>query len=276
MTLSWTIMALTRGLRQNSGFNGSNWQIVGGPPPTNMPQADGDQGYGNKSASADKASNVSEAQEHQPAKVADQSLGDQTASDPVEPYTPGSWDDPNCVAGCLDPKVLNAIGINPQFSDPAPNPNKGLAPEQLSLDQLDAQVAANKQKIALQMSADAALPTSPEPGQGKLGSIFGVTACGTERCYGGSFVIDGGIHAYVIDPNGSTGTPQISFSAQIGVNPRSVANGDSITTTVPLLFGSETAVTYSDGGVAYGVSYGTPGVSFTRGVHVGTILPTSP
>jgi uncharacterized protein YjbJ (UPF0337 family) len=50
-------------------------------------------------------------------QMADTQSDDQPAG---KPFTPGSTDDPNCVAGCYDPKVLNDVGIQPQFADGTP------------------------------------------------------------------------------------------------------------------------------------------------------------
>jgi hypothetical protein len=188
-------------------------------------------------------------------------------------YTPGSWDDPNCVAGCYDPKVLNDIGISPQFANGSPATQQPPANTQPSLAQLQAQVDQNRNLVAQQIAASQNVqPTTPPDTQ--LGSIFGLTACGSDHCYGGSAVIDSnGIHYYGIDPNNSRGNPQFSVFGQVAINPNSVAGGDSVTTTVPWLFGGGTSGTISGGGAAYGVSYGTPGVSWTRGIPLGTVPP---
>ncbi|MGY4329396.1 hypothetical protein ACVWWG_003813 [Bradyrhizobium sp. LB7.2] len=173
-------------------------------------------------------------------------------------------------------RMLQDIGQAPKDDPNIPplNNNVGLSTDP----SLEAQVAENTKKIAQQIDAENALSTTPTD----YGTVVSATLC-VSRCYGGSFAIDSsGVNAYVLDPDNSAGTPTLSFSAQMGRNPQSVAGGDSITTTVPVAFGGDTAVSVSVGpdgkpdgkGVTWGVSYGMPGVAMTRGLPLGNIAPT--
>jgi hypothetical protein len=145
------------------GFNYPN-----GPPPNAVY---GDDVIGRNSnandptqqANANDPDTKSEASA-QPAQVANQSP-DGSPSDLGKTFTAGSWDDPSCVSGCYDPKYLNDLGIQPQYPDGTPAPPTSNPSTPLTLEQMQAQVDANTQKITSQMNADAALPTSPPSGQ---------------------------------------------------------------------------------------------------------------
>jgi hypothetical protein len=183
-------------------------------------------------------------------------------------YTPGSTNDPNCLAGCYDPRLLNDIGIEPQYPDGTLAPPAVDTGGGLSMEQLQARVDQNKQLVAQQMLADATAPITPIQTPGSFGSIISVGGClgGSKSCYGVAATYDStGITVYYTDPNNSGGSPQVNFTAQLAVNPQAVAQGESITVSTS----PATAATFSSGGVAWGASIGPPGFSQTTGVRWG-------
>ncbi|WP_143271692.1 hypothetical protein [Bradyrhizobium mercantei] len=204
---------------------------------------------------------------------------DTDGSEKGKSYTPGSWDDPNCTAGCYDPKLLNDIGIQPQFADGtlAPPTAANSASSDVSLVDLKAQVDKNTQAVSQQL-ASASSSTDPEqtsPMFGGMVNIGGCSATGNMECGGQTFTYDSsGIHQYATDPANSSGTPTGGITGYLAWKPQEVANGDSIT------FGTKggLSVSFSPGndswipnGVAIGLGVGPPipSASYTRGKLVG-------
>jgi len=171
--------------------------------------------------------------------------------DKGKPFTPGSTDDPNCLAGCYDPKVLNDIGVQPQFADgtlappPAPSPpvNPGESAQLTDRQELDAlktlehnQLTMGKQSLqeayGNSLGKDEIVPD--------LGKDFGLIAT-FGGCYGGcaawtvSLGSSSGLTLFALDPSQSVGRGKIGplgFSdlttIQVTNNAQGVAGGPSV------------------------------------------------
>jgi hypothetical protein len=230
--------------------------------PTDQPGDPGPRQSSDTSA-ARQASNQSNAQQadgqekDQPPAGQSQQTADNSPSEPDQPkgkpFTPGSTDDPNCVAGCYDPKLLNDIGIQPQYADgtKAPPPEVQPSPvSQLSLDDLNQNRALLASQLRQQQQAygNSLDDGRIEPVLGKdIGFIGSAGAC-FGKCAGIVVSLGGtsGLTVYSIDPAEGVGTPPTKvaelFSLQVTHNAQGVASGPSLT---------RNGVTVNDDGIAW-------------------------
>jgi hypothetical protein len=189
-----------------------------------------------------------------------------------KPFTPGSTDDPNCVAGCYDPRLLNDIGIQPQFADgtlappppSSPGPNSGdllqdlhtLEKNQLSVGRQIMQQAYGERLDdgRVNQSVDAGIIITAG---GCFGDCAGLTL---------SFGSASGVTLFSIDPEKSVGYGNLSGIAFTN-NARGVAGQDSV-------YGSfdGIGVTGNPSGFAIGVSP-LPGAAYTYSNEIGNLHP---
>lgn len=167
----------------------------------------------------------------------------------------------------------NTAPSEPPSSAPASGANNN---SNLSIEQLQAEVNRNTQKIAQQIRDDAARPPPPPPDS--FGAIIGFQGClAGVGCGGRVFTYEAsGINEYRIDPSKSGGSSQIGFYGQLALNPQQVAGGESTSVSgeaFVVSVSSKNGRPDKTGGFAIGAGYGTPGFSRTTGVKIGSTNP---